>query len=88
MPPPSAASSAPSANTPSDTVGTRMPTPCAISASSTAARIIAPTRVRSSASHSSAPITTATAMMKMRYLGKRSPPAVTTPCSHDGSGSE
>ena len=55
MTPPSAARNAPSAKTPIETVGTRMPTPCAISASSTAARIIAPTRVRSSASHSAAP---------------------------------
>ena len=52
MTPPSAASTAPSAKTASDTRGTLIPTPCAISASSTAARIIAPTRVRSSTSQS------------------------------------
>src|SRR5262249_7439207 len=70
IPPPSAASPAPSANTSSDTTGTLMPTPWAISASSTAARMIAPVRVPSSASHSAAPMTIATATMKSRYAGK------------------
>ena len=43
-----------------------MPTPRAISGSSTVARIIAPIRVRSSTSHSTTATTAATAMMKMR----------------------
>ena len=66
MTPPSAASPAPSANTPSEARGTLMPTPPAISASSTAARITAPMRVRSSTSQSAAPTTHATAMRKRR----------------------
>ena len=84
--PPSAASAAPSPKTNSDTRGTLMPTPPAISASSTAARIIAPTRVRSIASQSASPTTTATTTMKMRKIGNTAPPRRTVPVSSFGIG--
>ena len=64
--PPSAARNAPSAKTPADTSGTLIPTPCAISASSTVARMLAPARVLSRKTHNTIPTAKATAMMKSR----------------------
>jgi hypothetical protein len=61
---------APSANTAIEIRKTLIPTPRAISGSSTVARIIAPMRVRSSVSQSVSATTTATTTMKMRYTGK------------------
>jgi hypothetical protein len=64
--PATAASAAPRANTPTEMAETSMPTPRAISASSTAARIRAPTRVRSTTSHRITATAAATAMRKTR----------------------
>src|SRR5688572_444424 len=54
-----------------DTREVSMPTPRAISASSTAARTMAPMRVFSMVSHNASPIAAAIEIMKMRYTGRR-----------------
>jgi hypothetical protein len=47
-----------------------IPTPRAISASSTVARIMAPTRVFSIVSHRIKPMKSAMPIIKIRYIGK------------------
>ena len=60
-----------------ETLEVSMPTPRAISASSTVARTTAPMRVRSMANQSASPIAAASAIMKMRYTGRCNAPTTT-----------
>ena len=73
MMPANPAKPAPSAKTMVKSCETRMPTTRAICGSSTPARIMAPSRVRSSISHSAMATTTAIRITAMRYSGKAAP---------------
>src|SRR5438045_4328868 len=85
--PPIPASAAPAQNTMVKRRGTAMPRPRAISMSSTPARIIAPIRVRSSASQRTTNTTTEMTTTARRYLGKKIPATGTAPESACGMGS-
>src|SRR5712692_11273116 len=81
MTPAKPASHAPRQNTIVKSCETRMPTTRAIAGSSTPARIIAPSRVRSSSAHSPAAKITAMTAMARRYVGKDSLPTEVAPRS-------
>src|SRR6185437_15394155 len=65
-----------------------MPTTRAIAGSSTAARIIAPRRVRSSSAHSATAMMEAITMITSRYNGKAAPNTVVVPCAAGGVSTE
>src|SRR3954463_9582072 len=85
--PPIPASAAPRQNTSVNKRGTAIPSPRAISMSSTPARIIAPTRVRSRATQRIASTTTENPTTARRYLGKKIDPNRTPPARASGMGS-
>src|SRR5712691_6786426 len=81
MTPAKPASHAPRQNTMVKSCETLMPVTRAISGSSTPARIIAPSRVRSSSAHSPTAKITAMTLMARRYVGKARLPTAVTPRS-------
>src|SRR5712691_2712882 len=81
MTPAKPASHAPRQKTIVNSLDTRMPTTRAIDGSSTPARIIAPSRVRSRSAHRPAANTTATRLTARRYLGKSRPSTEVVPRS-------
>src|SRR5712691_10263020 len=81
MTPAKPASHAPRQNTTVKSCETLMPVTRAIAGSSTPARIIAPSRVRSSSAHSPPAKITAMTAMARRYVGKARLPTAVTPRS-------
>ena len=88
MTPDSPPSAAPKAKTSVNTRPMSIPSPAAISASYTPARITAPRRVFSITSQSRTATSRPKAMTKSRYAGKVRPPTVTRPEKSSGVGIE